>query len=79
VHRDGGVRCGGESGQRGGWITAIRGSVVEAWFLDCLPAINEALNVAGGSRTVVLEVAHHLDPETLRAIAMAPTESLSAE
>jgi F-type H+-transporting ATPase subunit beta len=60
-----------------GRITAVRGSVVEARFPDGLPAINEALDVAAGGRKVVLEVAHHVDPRTVRAIAMAPTEGLS--
>jgi F-type H+-transporting ATPase subunit beta len=60
-----------------GRIAAVRGSVVEAWFSEGLPAINEAVEVTSGGRSIVLEVAHHLDPQTVRAIAMAPTEGLS--
>ena len=63
-----------------GWegrVTAVRGSVVEAWFPDALPAINEALTLADGERTIVLETAHHVDLRTVRAIAMAPTEGLA--
>ncbi|HZW30080.1 MAG TPA: hypothetical protein VFF52_05190 [Isosphaeraceae bacterium] len=59
-----------------GHITAVRGSVVKVWFSDGLPAINEAVKVSAGKRTVILEVAHHVDPHTVRMIAMAPTEGL---
>lgn len=60
-----------------GRVTAVRGSVVEVEFGDGLPAINEALRVSGGDRPVILEVAHHLDTHTIRAIAMAHTEGLA--
>src|SRR5579863_3663244 len=60
-----------------GRITAIRGSVVEVAFSDGLPAINEALRISDGGRTVILEVAHHLDCHTVRTIAMAPVEGLA--
>ncbi len=60
-----------------GRITAVRGSVVEVAFTEGIPAINEALHVQAGVRTVVLEVAHHLDTETVRAIALAHTEGLA--
>jgi F-type H+-transporting ATPase subunit beta len=59
-----------------GRVTAVRGSVVEVEFADGLPAINEALRLDDDGRTVVLEVAHHLDPHTVRAIALAHTEGL---
>ena len=67
------------SGQNGqdGRVTAVRGSVVEIAFTSGLPAINEALCLAAGGRTITLEVAHHVDPHTVRAIAMAPTEGLA--
>ncbi len=60
-----------------GRVTAVRGSVVEVVFRDGLPAINEALSLTVGERTVMLEVAHHLDSRTVRTIAMAPTEGLA--
>ncbi|MGB3929465.1 MAG: F0F1 ATP synthase subunit beta [Sphingobium sp.] len=41
-----------------------------------LPAIHEALQVVDGKRTLLLEVAQHVDPVTVRAIAMAHTEGL---
>lgn len=61
----------------GGTITAVRGSVVEVEFASGLPALNEALRVQDGPRAVLLEVAHHLDLATVRAIALAPTEGLA--
>jgi F-type H+-transporting ATPase subunit beta len=60
-----------------GQVTAIRGSVVEAYFKDALPAINEALVIGLPDRSVMLEVAHHIDPHTIRAIALAHTEGLA--
>ena len=60
-----------------GCITAVRGSVVEIEFKSELPAINEALRVKEGDRTLILEVAIHLDPRTVRAIALAHTEGLA--
>jgi F-type H+-transporting ATPase subunit beta len=60
-----------------GRITAVRGSVVEVAFADGLPAINEALRLSEGGRTIILEVAHHVDVHTVRTIAMAPTEGLA--
>lgn len=60
-----------------GRVTAVRGSVVEVAFTDKVPAINEALLLSVGTRTITLEVAHHVDPHTVRAISMAPTERLA--
>jgi F-type H+-transporting ATPase subunit beta len=62
---------------RQGSVTAVRGSVVELEFPDGLPALHEALRLRDGERTVVLEVAHHLGPHTVRAIALAHTEGLA--
>lgn len=60
-----------------GKVTAVRGSVVEVEFRGDLPAINEALRALAGDRVIVLEVASHLDPRTVRAIAMSHTEGLA--
>jgi F-type H+-transporting ATPase subunit beta len=60
-----------------GRVLAVRGSVVEIEFSEDLPAINEALCLNAGDRAVILEVAHHLDPRTVRAIALAHTEGLA--
>jgi F-type H+-transporting ATPase subunit beta len=58
-------------------VTAVRGSVVEVVFAGELPAINEALRGRVGEQPLVLEVAHHLDRRTIRAIALGPTEGLA--
>jgi F-type H+-transporting ATPase subunit beta len=55
----------------------VHGSVVEVSFPDGLPAVNEALRITVGEKSVILEVAHHVDLHTVRAIAMAPTEGLA--
>lgn len=60
-----------------GRLRAVRGSVVEIEFAEGLPAINEALRWREGPRTVIFEVSHHLDPKTVRAIALAHTEGLA--
>jgi F-type H+/Na+-transporting ATPase subunit beta len=60
-----------------GRVTAVRGSVLEVEFPDGLPAQNEALRIHDQGRTTVLEVAHHLDTHTIRAIAMNHTEGLA--
>jgi F-type H+-transporting ATPase subunit beta len=60
-----------------GRVTAVRGSVVEVEYPADLPAINEALCLRADGRTVLLEVAHHLDSHTVRAIALAHTEGLA--
>ena len=60
-----------------GRVTAVRGSVVEVGFGAELPEINEALQVRLGDRVIVLEVAHHLDLHTVRAIAMTHTEGVA--
>jgi len=62
---------------RPGRVTAVRGSVVEVAFSEDLPAINEALCLRMPDRTIILEVAHHVDRQTVRAIAMAHTEGLA--
>src|SRR5579872_713981 len=60
-----------------GRVTAIRGSVVEVDFERGLPAINEALRIRLSDRPIVLEVAHHLDLRTVRAISMTHTDGVA--
>jgi F-type H+-transporting ATPase subunit beta len=60
-----------------GRVISVRGSVLEVEFADGLPALNEALRLHDGERTVVLEVAQHTGPTTVRAIAMSHTEGLA--
>lgn len=61
-----------------GKITQIIGAVLDIKFVDSgLPEINDAVNVPlkdGG--TLVVEVAQHLGDDTVRCIAMGPTDGL---
>jgi F-type H+-transporting ATPase subunit beta len=59
-----------------GAITAIRGSVIDVSFTDGIPPINTIL-VTGEEKTVMIEVAVHLDEKTIRGIALTPTAGLS--
>lgn len=60
-----------------GRVTAVRGAVVEVEFPTALPAINEALQVQGDDREIVLEVVLHLDLHTVRSLAMEPVAGLA--
>ncbi len=61
-----------------GKITQIIGAVLDIKFVDGgLPELNDAVNVPlkdGG--TLVVEVAQHLGDDTVRCIAMGPTDGL---
>ena len=60
-----------------GKITQIVGAVLDIKFTGVLPEINEAIDITrkDGSRLVV-EVAQHLGDDTVRCIAMGPTDGL---
>ena len=60
-----------------GRVTAVRGSVVEVEFDDELPALDEAIRGPWTDDDLLLEVAYHIDPHVVRAIAMAHTEGLA--
>ena len=64
--------------QAEGWITAIRGPVVDVRFpRGHLPALKQALVVPRGEGPdLVLEVAQHLGDSEVRAIAMDSTDGL---
>ncbi len=60
-----------------GNLTQIIGAVLDIKFTDGLPEINEAINIQtndGGK--LVVEVAQHLGDDTVRCIAMGPTDGL---
>jgi F-type H+/Na+-transporting ATPase subunit beta len=59
-----------------GSIIQIVGVVIDVEFSGELPAIYDALQVTAEDRTVVLEVAQHLDEHTVRAIALSSTDGL---
>jgi F-type H+/Na+-transporting ATPase subunit beta len=59
-----------------GRAVAVRGSVVDVEFPADLPAVNNRLE-AGPDGATVLEVASHVDGQTVRTIARTPTRGLS--
>ncbi|HEY1085299.1 MAG TPA: F0F1 ATP synthase subunit beta [Candidatus Saccharimonadales bacterium] len=60
-----------------GTITQVVGVVADVEFTDKkLPAIYDALEIKRGDKTLVFEVAQHLDEHTVRAIAMSSTDGL---
>ncbi|HIE48342.1 TPA: F0F1 ATP synthase subunit beta [Candidatus Bipolaricaulota bacterium] len=60
-----------------GWITAIRGPVVDVRFpRGHLPSLKQALVVPREGGELVLEVAQHLGDSEVRAIAMDSTDGL---
>ncbi len=61
---------------RQGTVLSVRGSVVDAHFPGHLPDFFSALRAGDDSR-IVIEVVSHLDPETVRGVALTPTAGLS--
>ena len=60
-----------------GKITQIVGAVVDVKFpAGKLPEINEAIEVPRGEDVLVIEVSQHLGDDTVRCIAMGPTDGL---
>ena len=64
------------SRRNSGRILAVRGSVVDAFFPDRLPAINNELRT-GDDEEIVIEVATQLDPQTVRGIALNSIRGLA--
>jgi F-type H+-transporting ATPase subunit beta len=61
-----------------GLVTAVKGSVVDVHFTDDLPLIYSVLHISNDNKQdIVLEVHTHLDAQTVRCIALTPTEGLS--
>ncbi|HHX91410.1 MAG TPA: F0F1 ATP synthase subunit beta [Paracoccus sp.] len=61
---------------RRGTVLSVRGSVVDARFPGGLPEFNSELR-AGKGQKIVVEVVSHLDPETIRGVALTPTAGLA--
>ncbi|MCL4859869.1 MAG: F0F1 ATP synthase subunit beta [Caldilineaceae bacterium] len=59
-----------------GQIVAVRGSVVDAAFPGQLPAIYNLLR-AGDDDQIAIEVLTHLDDQTVRGVALTPTQGLA--
>jgi F-type H+-transporting ATPase subunit beta len=69
------VKATAEANNRG-MIVSVRGSVVDARFPDDLPDLYHHLK-AGEEGGVAIEVASHLDAQTVRGLALTPTQGLS--
>jgi F-type H+-transporting ATPase subunit beta len=60
-----------------GRVIRVRGSIVDVAFAGDPPAAHEALEIAvAGATPLVLEVEQHLDPRTVRTVAMHVTSGL---
>jgi F-type H+/Na+-transporting ATPase subunit beta len=66
-------------GQISGQVTAVHGSVIDVRFpVGILPAVDEGIEIARGEgRPLLAEVQKHLDPVTVRAVALGGTAGLS--
>jgi F-type H+-transporting ATPase subunit beta len=62
-----------------GFVTAVRGSVVDVRFDDHLPSIRTLLRTGTDDATgsIAIEVLTQIDPRHVRGIALTPTEGLS--
>lgn len=58
-----------------GTVISIRGSVIDVRFSYRLPEIRNQLRAGDGDK-IVIEVIIHLDSETVRGIALTPTQGL---
>ena len=58
-----------------GSVVSVRGSVVDIYFPSCLPAVHHALH-AGNEHPVIIEVVAHQSADTVRGIALTPTQGL---
>ena len=59
-----------------GAVISVRGSVVDAYFPNTLPSLQNELH-AGDRNEIVVEVSAHLDAQTVRGIALTPTQGLA--
>jgi len=59
-----------------GIVIAVRGSVVDVYFPGRLPPLLNILR-AGGAGDMIIEVVTHLDPKTIRGIALTSTDGLA--
>lgn len=66
----------GQSEANSGTVTAIRGSVVDAWFPHEMPPLHHLLETGNG-RKATIEVVAHLNTDTVRGIALTSTQGLA--
>lgn len=62
--------------ERCGYVTSIRGSIVDVRFTGHLPAVHHALTT-GADGKIIIEVVAHQSADTVRGVAMTPTQGLS--
>ena len=63
--------------EKKGKLTQVIGAVLDIKFTEGLPEINEAVSVKrSDGTTLVAEVAQHLGDDTVRCVAMGPTDGL---
>lgn len=63
-----------------GKVCRVMGPVVDVRFADgYLPAINNALEIKSGDKTLIIEVAQHIGDNTVRCIAMDSTDGLQRD
>src|SRR4051812_46285334 len=60
-----------------GTITQVVGVVVDVEFEGHLPAIYNAITVELNGKPLLLEVAQHLSQNSVRAVALGPTDGLA--
>jgi F-type H+-transporting ATPase subunit beta len=67
-----------QSGDRGppGTVVRVRGGVVDVRFPGSLPPLRSKLHCEGEGG-ILLEVVSHLDPHTVRGVALTPTQGLA--
>jgi F-type H+/Na+-transporting ATPase subunit beta len=65
-----------ENKENVGRVISVRGSVVDAQFHKNLPTIRNVLR-AGDNGQVLIEVNTQLDPETVRGVALTPTQGVA--
>jgi F-type H+/Na+-transporting ATPase subunit beta len=68
-----------QAGRAAGTVSGVVGSIVDVEMISgSLPALNQALEIGDrDGRRIVLEVQQHLDPSTVRCVAMGDTAGLS--
>lgn len=59
-----------------GKISQIIGVVLDITFTQKLPEIYHALSIERAGESLILEVQQHISPDTVRAVALGPTEGL---
>ncbi len=59
-----------------GRVVRVRGSVIDARFDRGVPPLYNELRT-GEAQEVVIEVVNHLDPRTIRGIALTPTQGIA--